>query len=146
MKKKNEPAYSELYISAGRRTIAHSFNYAVNRMKIPLEEYIQKFLAFKYLPLMEKGDPHYLVGVSGTELALEVCNTTTDDEEFLEYKPNLEFWVGWILSYYQWSRNISYREIIEKFPVERFVQSFRTFHECSEDKMLEYMDSVIFGD
>ena len=41
-----EPAYSELYLKDAQKTIAHSFDYAVNKMNVPLEEYLKAFLSF----------------------------------------------------------------------------------------------------
>lgn len=42
MESKMKPAYSELYINEARNNVAYSFDYAVNKMNIPLEEYVQK--------------------------------------------------------------------------------------------------------
>ena len=142
----DKPAYSELYVLDAQKTIAHSFDYAVNKMDLTLEEYARKFAFFKYINLIETGNPHYLAGMSGIELAKEICNKQGVRYGRLPYNPGLEFWTGWILSYYQWSRNISYKSIFEKFSVEQFVHAFPTFHEQNKNRMFEYMDEVIFGD
>lgn len=142
----NKTAYSELYVNDAQKTIAHSFDYAVNKIKISLEDYAKRFAYFKYIKLIETGDPHYIAGMSGIELAKEICNKEGVKYGRLPYKPGLEFWIGWILSYYQWSRNMSYKNILEKFPIERFIMAFPTFHEQNKKRMLEYMDEVIYGE
>lgn len=138
-------AYDELYVNDAQKTVAHSFDYAVNKMNYSLSEYLDQFLSFKYIHLLEKGNPHYVAGMSGIELAKEICNKEGIKYGRLPYEPGLEFWVGWILSYYQWLRNISYKEIIEKFSLERFCKAYPTFHECNKNRMVEYLDEVIFS-
>ncbi len=141
----DEPAYSELYLKDAQKTIAHSFDYAVNKMNVPLEEYVKNFLAFKYLHLLEKGDPHYTSGISGIELAKEICKKQNIKYGRLQYNPGMEYWIGWIISYYQWLRNLKYSEIIEKFPLQNFIKAYPTFHEENKKRMIEYMDNVIIG-
>lgn len=138
-------AYSELYISDAQKTIAHSFDYAVNKMNLSLKEYAEKFLAFKYLNLLESGDPHYVAGISGIELAKEICGKENTDFGHLSYEPKVEYWTGWILSYYQWAKNTKYKTILSKFPIEKFEKAYPTFHECNKNRMIEYMDEVIRG-
>ena len=142
---KNENAYNELYLSDAQKTVAHSFDYAVNKMNISLEEYLKAFLSFKYLHLLENGDQHYTSGISGIELAKEICNKQNIKYGNLPYKPRMEYWIGWILSYYQWLRNLKYSEIIEKFPLQNFIKAYPTFHEENKKRMIEYMDNVIIG-
>lgn len=139
----SNPAYSELYILDAQKTIAHSFDYAVNKMNLSLEEYASKFLSFKYLNLLETGDPHYLAGMSGIELAKEICGKENIDFGNLPYNPKVEYWTGWILSYYQWAKNTNYKKILSKFPIEKFKKAYPTFHECNKNRMIEYMDEVI---
>jgi hypothetical protein len=138
-------AYSELYINDAQITVAHSFDYAVRALKMSLSEYVEKFLHFEYLHLLEIGNPHYVGGVSGCELALEVCGIQSDIPS-PSYNPGKEYWIGWIAAYYQWYRNVSYKAIFEKFSLERFESAYLTFHEENKMRMVEYMDEVILGE
>lgn len=140
---KQTPAYSDLYIEDARKTIAHSFDYAVKKLNYSLEEYAELFANFEYIDLIETGNPHYVAGMSGIELAKEICGKTGERYGRIPYNPGLEYWTGWILSYYQWSRNIAYKTILSKFPIERFRMAYPTFHEENERRMFEYMDDVI---
>lgn len=142
----NKTAYSELYVNDAQKTIAHSFDYAVNKMNYTLKEYADLFANFEYIHLIEKGDPHYIAGMSGIELAKIVCNKRNNKYGILPYYPGVEFWTGWILAYYQWLRNLSFKAIFEKFSIERFERAYPTFHESNKKRMFEYMDKVIFGD
>lgn len=136
-------AYDKLFVEYAQDTIAHAFNYAVNKMGYSLEEFTELFLSYKYIHLLEDGNPSLVAGKSGVELALDICGFEDEDFGDLEYRPGLEFWIGWTVSYYQWYRNISYKEIFEKFPLEKLRRAYPTFHECYEEKMYEYMNSVI---
>ncbi len=138
-------AYDQLYVQDAQRTVAHSFDYATKRMGFSLKEYADRFLAFENLRLLEKGDPHYAAGMSGIELAKEICGLREKSFGHLEYNPGEEYWTGWILSYYQWLRDMKYSDILRKFPVEKFVRAYPTFHECNRNRMIEYMDEVILG-
>ncbi len=146
MEHANKTAYSELYVNDAQRTIAHSFDYAVNKMGYTLKEYAELFANFKYIHLIESGDPHYTAGMSGIELAKTVCNKTDNKYGVLPYYPGQEYWTGWILSYYQWLKNMPYKTILAKFPVENFVRAYPTLHECNKKRMFEYMDKIVFGE
>lgn len=136
-------AYSELYIDDAREEIAFSFDYAVKGLHLALNEYLQKFLAFEYIHLLENGNPHYLGGMSGCELAMEICGRQGEAYHDVPYQSEVEYWIGWIACLYQWLRNVPYSEIFSKFTLDRFVGSYPTFHECNETRMIEYMDNVI---
>lgn len=136
-------AYNALYINDARKIIAHSFDYAVKKMSVPLEQYVNSFINFKYISLIENGDPHYVAGISGIELAKEICNKQGIKYGLLEYNPGIEYWIGWILSYYQWSRNLKFKDILSKFNLERFKKAYPTFHECNEKRMFEYLDEIV---
>lgn len=138
-------AYSELYIYDVQEIVGASFDYAVKGLQIPLNEYMKRFLSFKHINLLEDGNPHYCAGMSGCELAIEICNCYDKPIYRIPYCPEVEYWIGWIISYYQWYRHTTYNEILEKFPFERLYGSFPTYHQMNEKRMFEYMDAVIYG-
>lgn len=138
-------AYSELYVYDVQEIVGASFDYAVKGLQIPLNKYMEKFLAFKHIDLLEDGNPHYCAGMSGAELAIEICDRYEDPFYDIPYCPEVEYWIGWIISYYQWYRHTTYNEILKKFPFERLYGSFPTYHQMDETKMFEYMDEVIYG-
>ena len=139
-------AYSKLYVEDAQDVIPESFSFATYYLKLSLEEYVEKFLAFEYIHLLETGNPHYLSGMSGIELAEEITNTYLERRHY-DYIPyGRDYWIGWIVAYYQWSRNVTYKTIFSKFSLERFIMAYPTFHEQDEYKMYEYMDEIIFGE
>ena len=139
-------AYCELYVEDAQDVIPESFSFATYYLKLSLEEYVEKFLAFEYIHLIEEGNPHYLSGMSGIELAAEIVNIVPEKRHY-DYIPyGRDYWIGWIVAYYQWSRNVTYKTIFSKFSLERFIIAYPTFHEKEEEKMYEYMDEIIFGE
>lgn len=138
---RRKPAYDRLYVNEACETIPHSFDYAVNAMGYSLEEYVGMFLSFKYIKQIEIGNPRYVCGLSGRELANRV--TGHDDVGFLPYQPGLEYWIGWILAYYQWSRNTTYRAILKSFPLDMLKKAYPMYHEMARDRMMEFMDETI---
>lgn len=142
--KKQEHPYSELYVEDAMTTVAFSFDYAVRALNLTLEEYLDKFLNFQYIHLLETGNPHYVAGMSGCELALEICGLD-DGPKSPPYEPWIEYWIGMNLAKYQWLRNIPYKEIIEKFSLERFKYAFPSMHQEHPNRIIEYMDEILLG-
>lgn len=140
----NARAYSELYVEDAMETVAFSFDYAVRALNLSIQEYLEKFVNFEYINLIEAGNPHYVSGISGCELALMVCGLD-DGPKSPEYAPWKEYWIGMNLAYYQWYRNLTYRQILEKFPLERFDFAFPAMHQENRRRIVEYMDEVILG-
>ena len=64
----------------------------------------------------EKGNPRYVAGMSGTELADEVMRRVTGHGCTIESEPYYDrteaYWTGFTLAWYQWYDNCSFRELI----------------------------------
>lgn len=133
-------AYSDLYLEDAQENIADSFDFAVRGIGLSLEEYVDKFLKFKYIDFLETGHPHYIGGMSGVELARLICGTDGVDPSILEYFPQSDYWTGWIASFYQWYRNTTYKAIFSVADVGYFRASYRTMHECDIMKMVDALD------
>lgn len=136
----NVHAYSELYIQDAQKNIAWAFEYGVLKLHYTLEEFIQHWLDFKYIDLIETGNPKYIAGMSGIELARLVTNRTDEPVEHLEYYPSENFWTGWIASYYQWLRNAKYKNIFSKMTATDFLSVYKTMHEEDINRMVELLD------
>lgn len=76
---------------------------------------------------MENGEPAYLAGKSGIELAAQILAETTGMTEQPEqperYARSCEYWIGWAVAYYQWYSGRKYSEIFE-------VLSFAELEKC----------------
>ena len=103
-------AYDKLYLSKAQNNLASMLDFAVYDLKEDLESFYKKFLSSKISTRFELGESTIIAGKSGVELALEVVE---DFSKAKNYRPvanrSPEFWVGWILAYFQWYSNFSFK-------------------------------------
>ena len=73
-------AYQEMYLSKAQSILGDAFDYAINTCGIDGNDFIKLFTASTVCGRMENGEPTYLTGKSGIEIASEVISETTDRE------------------------------------------------------------------
>ncbi len=99
-------AYSELYLSDARRSLANSLDYAVYTLGCSLSDYYDLFVNSDIATRFEKGDPFIISGHSGIELALMVISREWKEpgyrERIYHTGKSPEYWAGWALAFYQW--------------------------------------------
>lgn len=83
------------------------FDYVTNDCLLDLNEFmdlIDLFIASGYADGFGKGNPKYAVGLSGTELVLELLEKSGKQislpEPRAEYDCSPEYWCGWSLAYF----------------------------------------------
>ena len=142
--RKNEmtkfPAYSELYIKDAQENIAWAFEYGVLGLGISLAEFVQKWISFKYIHLIENGNPHFVSGMSGIELSWLVAGLENQEVVDIGFSPSENYWTGFVASMYQWSRNVTYKEIFSNVTANDFLCMYPTFHEEDIANVLEEID------
>ena len=137
-------AYDELYLPLSQRVMGDMYDYAVNTLKIPIEKYHELFIVSGIVHQIEIGNPSYVAGKNGCEVAREVISICTDksvDEEDIMYvDKSPEYWIGWALSFYQWHSNRSFKEINSLIPIESMYGMYSTLHESDISLFVEIMD------
>lgn len=137
-------AYDELYLPLAQRVLGDMYDYAVSTLQIKLSEFQKMFLTSPVSRQIEIGNPHYVAGKNGCEVAREVIEDCTDEEidkedlMYLDKSP--EYWIGWSVAYYQWLRGVSFREIEEVLPAEEIYGMYVTLHEADIMKFVEIVD------
>lgn len=141
-------AYSELYLEDAMRTLGEAADYAFS-IGEKLDEFLDLFLAGGYSTRYENGEPQLISGLSGIELAMKILHDQKGRawEDFPEMKPRFDFskeyWCGHILAYYQWSRNISFKEIFDHLSIEEVMSLYPSLHEASEERAAYAFDRII---
>ena len=99
-------AYQEIYLSKAQSILGDAFDYAINICIIPGDSFVKLFVASTISRRMENGEPDYLAGKSGIEVAMDILvETTGKAPEALpqdHYGRSREYWIGWAVAYYQW--------------------------------------------
>ena len=141
------PAYAELYLNDAMRAMGEMLDYAVHDCGCDGDLFFAQFLASGVAEQFERGNPKFVGGMSGVELALEVFRRTTgqipdvDASAYGEKSP--EYWAGWSLAYYQWESGMPFREIVSHGLTVSEVCSMYLLHEADISKFAEAADKVI---
>lgn len=126
-------AYSELYLSNARKRLANSFDYAVYTLGYTLEDYYDMFLKSGIASRFERGEPHYVTGMSGIELALRVTKICTGEyvpkDRIYSDGKSPEYWAGWALAYYQWYSACTFAGLQAEVPIGSILRMYDKYHE-----------------
>ena len=137
-------AYNENYLNDAMKNLGEAFDYAVNRCKKDPDEFAGLFIASGVADHFGKGNPKYVVGKSGTELAMDVLISTGEDTVFpnaqVEYDCSAEYWAGWILAFYQWKSGKTFKNILSNVSMTYILKLYPTLHEASEEKSADTID------
>ena len=142
-------AYQEIYLSNAQAALGDAFDYGVRVCGVPGENFIKLFTVSSVSKHMENGEPAYLAGKSGIELAAQILAETTGMTEQPEqperYARSCEYWIGWAVAYYQWYYTLheadvsKFAEIADARIREHFAETnlkrIRTAYGCSQAEL-----------
>ncbi len=140
-------AYSEEYLWEVRENLAEMIDYAVYSLNFTGETFLNLFISSGMASEIEGGNPKYLVGMSGIELARVIVESTygkypnIEKTLYLDYSP--EYWGMWALTYYQWHRQIRFEQLLKYVSWEEMMGLYPTLHEADILKFMEVMDMKI---
>lgn len=138
-------AYSPLYLSKSSRAVGNMLHDAVVEFGMDGTDFLKRFIQSDLAGEIESGNPKYIAGKSGLELFLEVMEKTTGKSyhaELIEsYDRSPVYWVGWMLTHYQWYSGRSFKSILDTVPYEELLGLYATLHEADIQKSYEVMDA-----
>lgn len=137
-------AYQEIYLSKAQSVLGDAFDYAVNTCGVSGKNFVKLFIASSVSKRMENGEPAYLAGKSGIEIAAEILAETTGQQHFPEpqvrFDRSREYWIGWAVAYYQWHSSRKYGEIFKVISFDDLEKMYYTLHEADITKFVDMMD------
>lgn len=140
-------AYSRMYLADAEDCLAGAFDYAVNDCKVVADVFAHAFVRSGLAGQFERGNPAVVSGMSGMELALEALNFCglIDGEPQPTYAQNLspEYWAGWALAQYQWSRACRFEDIFARAPFSRIVNLYNPLHEANIEIVSDRFDQML---
>lgn len=138
-------AYSPLYLSKASRAVGNMLHDAVVEFGMDGEDFLKRFIQSDIAEEIESGNPKYIAGKSGLELFLEVMEKTTGkayDTNFIEsYERSPVYWVGWMLTHYQWYSGRTFKSILDTVPYNELLGLYGTLHEADIEKSYEVLDA-----
>lgn len=138
-------AYSQLYLSKASRTVGNMLHDAVVEFGMNGTDFLDRFIQSEVAEQFESGNPKYIAGKSGMELFLEVMEKTSGKAYSAELTENCErspeYWVGWMLTHYQWYSGRTFKSILDTVPYDELIGLYGTLHEADIQKSYEVLDA-----
>ncbi len=138
-------AYSQLYLSKASRAVGNMLHDAVLVFGLSGADFLKRFIQSDVAQQFESGNPKYIAGKSGIELFMEVMEKTTGEPYTADPVENYDrspvYWVGWMLTHYQWYSGRTFRSILDTVPYDELLSLYGTLHEADIQKSYEVMDS-----
>ena len=141
-------AYKEMYIAHAADAFGSMMDFAVNDCGLEGDDFLHMFVVSGIAEQFERGNPKYIAGKSGAELALDTISKTTDKDMRTLPEPGIreyrtpEYWAGWALAQYQWFTAMTFASILRALPFADIVMMYSTMHEADITRFYEVADSV----
>ena len=140
-------AYNEAYLPYAMEHLAAMIDCGINQCGFPPQLFYRMFLTSGVASQIEKGNPRYLAGLSGAELASRVIELVAGEspkEIDGTFSISPEYWAGWVLAYYQWKSGKSFRLINDNgLDIEKIIALYHPLHEADLDKFASVADRII---
>ena len=137
-------AYSPYYLNKSSRVVGNMLHIAVVEFEMDGADFLERFIQSDIAAQIEAGNPKYIAGKSGLELFIEVMEKTTgeiSDVGLVEcYRRSDAYWVGWMLTHYQWYSGRTFKSIMDTIPYDELLGLYGTLHEADIQKSYEVLD------
>lgn len=137
-------AYDELYIPGAQNVLGHAVDFAVISLNLEPNTFGNAFAVSDSSRQFAIGNPRYVAGMNGCELARKVLTETgvpfadAEDAMFLDKSP--EYWAGWALAYYQWFSCRTFSEILAAVSLDAVIRLYHTYHEMDIMQFVDLMN------
>ena len=140
-------AYSGLYLDDAMQNLGDMVEYAVCDCGYDPDEFFGWFVSSGVASKFEKGNPKYITGMSGVELAEAVLRATNIRLPGIapshpDFKGR-EYWAGWIFAYYQWQSGRRFEDIVADGLTLSTVFCMYIHHEADNSKFVDSADAII---
>ena len=143
------PAYSEMYLDDAMCNLGEAVDHAVNRCGLDMDQFFGLFVGSGIADQFGKGNPKYVSGMSGTELAHEILDKVNCSMPIprinIEFEASPEYWCGWMLACYQHKSGLSFSRIFEKVHGETLLRLYPDLHELPEERIFGSLDKILNG-
>lgn len=137
-------AYSEYYLSDAKDRLSSFFDYSINDCNFKPDWITALFVNTGYAEQFERGNPAYVSGMSGVELARAVILKAYGKKELPsptnteECSP--EYWAGWAIAEYQWYTGRRFKQIFDRIPLTKIIRMYSIYHEMDIMHFIETME------
>ena len=139
-------AYQKFYLNDAQQNLAVMFDYALRTLKYDGDQFFLYFIQSEVAQKFGHANPKYIVGMSGIELCQNVLTkigATCDFPSEPKTKQGKEFWLGWVLAYYQWLSCRSFAHIQRKgLGINEVVAMYHPLHEADLSKFADVANDI----
>ena len=136
-------AYDEDYLNSAQRILGDAVDFAVMSLDIEPNIFGQLFAVSDTSKQFAIGNPKYVAGMNGCELARKVLTEThvtfTDTEDAMYIDKGPEYWAGWVLAFYQWYSGYSFMDILQAVSIEKIIAMYPIYHEMD---IMQFVDKI----
>lgn len=140
-------AYKKTYLNDAMRNLAVMMDCGVRKYGYTIGEFYQMFLLSGVARQFGQGNPRYVVGMSGAELADMVVTQsggTISNKNDGSYTVGPEYWAGWVLAYYQWLSRLSFAYMQSKgLGINEVVAMYHPLHEADLSKFADVANNIV---
>lgn len=140
-------AYDEIYLEDAMRNLGEAIDYISSDCQKDIDEFFHLFISTGIAEEFGNGNPSYIAGMSGPELAMAVFEKAGYQGTFPCSSENTNkspaYWCGWILAYYQWYTAMPFREISYYITLQEIETLYFTLHEAPEEKFVDILNMII---
>ena len=141
-------AYQKFYLNDAQQNLAVMFDYAIRLLKYDGDQFFLYFIQSEVAQKFEHANPKYIAGMCGIELAQNVLNKIGAAPKFPD-DPKIElgkeFWLGWVLAYYQWYSGLKFSDLREYGLVPSEILSRYILHEADISKFVSVANKIILA-
>ena len=137
-------AYDKEYLYHAQKNFGHMIDFATNTCDIEIDDFFEIFTASDVCKQFENGNPAYIAGKTGCELArmavwqVKEQELQPEDVMYLDRSP--EYWLGWSLAYYLWEKNYKVDYVLNAVSPEEMLGMYDTLHEADVSKFVSHID------
>ena len=141
-------AYQKFYLNDAQQNLAVMFDYAIRLLKYDGDQFFLYFIQSEVAQKFEHANPKYIAGMCGIELAQNVLTKIGAAPKFPD-EPKIElgkeFWLGWVLAYYQWYSGLKFSDLQEYGLVPSEILSRYILHEADISKFVSTANKIILA-
>ena len=140
-------AYDKMYVKGAMIRMGDMFEYVALDLGIDIDIFFKMFLDSTASRKFEIGNVSIVAGKSGVEIAQLVLEEIDFRNDFI--KPTWRedrsdyYWAGWVLAYFQWIKNMPFKNIWKYISIRNLLKIYPTYHEADISRAVMSMERAI---
>ena len=139
-------AYQQFYLTDAQQNLGCMFDYGVRILSYDPDKFFLFFIQSQVSRKFEHANPRYISGFSGIELCEHVLQKVGEQiPPVMDFtiQQGKEFWLGWILAYYQWYSGLCFSDLQEYGLVPSKILMRYVLHEADVSKFVSVANKII---